>query len=219
MRIEKAPGESLGLIVRTRYSKEGYNLNMTIIEKAKEYATLKHTGQIRKMNKLPFIIHPQDVADLAKRTNDSEMIAAAWLHDVVEDTETTLEEIRSEFGNRIAGLVDEVTSKVVEQGKRSKKEYYHEKVRHISSDALTLKLFDRLSNIFSVVEDLANIDKPVYDKKEVIDFAKYYRQQTDFIFNGLEKDIQLTELQKTTLDSILFLTNEVIPDSIHFRSK
>jgi (p)ppGpp synthase/HD superfamily hydrolase len=192
---------------------------MDIVERAKEYATLKHTGQLRKMNKEPFIIHPQDVAELAESTKDDEIIAAAWLHDVVEDTGTTLEEICSEFGNRIAGLVDEVTKKAEEQGSRTKREYYHEKVRHITSDALTLKLLDRLSNICSVVEDLANIDKPIYNKKEVIDFAKYYRQQTDFIFNGLEKDVQLTEFQKMALDCILFFTNELIPSSIVFHSK
>ena len=192
---------------------------MDIVERAKEYATLKHTGQIRKMNKAPFIVHPQDVAELAEVTKDPEIIAAAWLHDVVEDTGTPLSAIQAEFGDKIAGLVDEVTKKAEEQGSRSKKEYYHEKVRHITSDALTLKLIDRLSNVFSVVEDLANMDKPQYNKNEVIDFAKYYCNQTDFIFNGLEKDVQLNELQKMTLDAILFIVNEIIPDSIHYRSK
>jgi (p)ppGpp synthase/HD superfamily hydrolase len=179
---------------------------MDIVERAKEYATLKHTGQIRKLSKSPYIVHPEDVALIASAADqDKDLIAAAWLHDVVEDTGTSLEQIRKEFGDRIAGLVDEVTKNAEEQGKRSKKEYYHEKVRQISSDALTLKLFDRLANIMSVVDDLER--EP--NSSEVIDFAKYYKKQTVFIFEDLAKDRVLTDIQKSTLDLLLFFVEKL----------
>jgi guanosine-3',5'-bis(diphosphate) 3'-pyrophosphohydrolase len=179
---------------------------MDIVERAKEYATLKHTGQIRKLSKSPYIVHPADVAELASAaTDDVELTAAAWLHDVVEDTNTSLEEIRNEFGNTIASLVDEVTKNAEEQGNRSKKEYYHEKVRKITSKALTLKLFDRLANIMSVVADLKRDSK----SNEVIDFAKYYKKQTQYIFEDLDQDRELTDVQNTTLELILLYLRQL----------
>jgi (p)ppGpp synthase/HD superfamily hydrolase len=179
---------------------------MDIVERAKEYATLKHAGQIRKLSKSPYIVHPADVAELAwTATEDVELTAAAWLHDVVEDTGTPLSAIQTEFGNTIAGLVDEVTKNTEEQGNRSKKEYYHEKVRKITSKALTLKLFDRLSNIMSVVTDLDR--EP--DNSEVIDFAKYYKKQTQYIFEDLAKDRTLIHIQKHVLELILLFLKQL----------
>ena len=179
---------------------------MDIVERAKEYATLKHTGQIRKLSKSPYIVHPAEVAELASvAINDPELTAAAWLHDVVEDTGTPLSAIQAEFGDRVAGLVDEVTKNDEEQGKRSKKEYYYEKVRKITSDALALKLFDRLANIMSVVADL----KREPNSAEVIDFAKYYKKQTQFIFGDLAKDRILTDIQNTTLELLLFFIEQL----------
>lgn len=79
---------------------------MDIFEKALCFAVEKHSGQIRKMANTPYILHPVEVAAIVgTMTDDREVLAAAVLHDTVEDTDTTLEEIRENFGKRISLLV------------------------------------------------------------------------------------------------------------------
>lgn len=76
---------------------------MDVFEKALCFAAKKHEGQIRKMSNSPYILHPTEVASIvATMTDDREILAAAVLHDTVEDTDTTLEEIRENFGKRVA---------------------------------------------------------------------------------------------------------------------
>lgn len=79
---------------------------MDLFDKALCFATQKHSGQIRKMANTPYILHPVEVASIVgTMTDDKEILAAAVLHDTVEDTDTTLEEIRENFGRRVSLLV------------------------------------------------------------------------------------------------------------------
>jgi myo-inositol-1(or 4)-monophosphatase len=79
---------------------------MALIEDALEYAASHHEGQMRKMTGLPYILHPLEAAVTASTmTTDEEVIAAALLHDTVEDTDATLDDIRERFGERVAFLV------------------------------------------------------------------------------------------------------------------
>ena len=85
---------------------------MTIIERAELFATAAHgaTGQKRKYTDEPYVIHLREVALLvAEHGGDDAMIAAAWLHDVVEDTAITLDEITAHFGEDVASLVFALT--------------------------------------------------------------------------------------------------------------
>lgn len=84
---------------------------MNIANKAKSFAILAHAGQKRKSEPdLPMIIHPIAVAEiLASYGYNENIIAAGYLHDVVEDTKYTLEDIQSIFGPTIAGLVKTAT--------------------------------------------------------------------------------------------------------------
>ena len=80
---------------------------MNIKEKAKIFAIKAHKGQIRKSEPdKPMIIHPISVGLLLEEYGyDDEVIAAGFLHDVVEDTKYTLEDIKKEFGDEVANLV------------------------------------------------------------------------------------------------------------------
>lgn len=79
---------------------------MDVFEQALCFATEKHSGQIRKMANTPYILHPIEVASIVgTMTDDKELLAAAVLHDTVEDTDTTLEEIKEKFGRRVSLLV------------------------------------------------------------------------------------------------------------------
>ena len=78
---------------------------MDVFEEAIVFATQKHSGQVRKDNS-PYILHPLEVASIVGTvTTDRETLAACVLHDTVEDTDTTLEELREKFGKRVALLV------------------------------------------------------------------------------------------------------------------
>ena len=83
--------------------------DLDIVEKAYRYAMKKHEGQTRKSGE-PYFTHPAQVAYiLAEMELDPQSICAALLHDVVEDTDTTHEELAEEFGETITMLVDGVT--------------------------------------------------------------------------------------------------------------
>ena len=79
---------------------------MELFDKAVIFACEKHSGQRRKLSDAPYFLHPMEVASIVGTMSDSqELLAAAVLHDTVEDTDTTFEEIRENFGRRVELLV------------------------------------------------------------------------------------------------------------------
>jgi (p)ppGpp synthase/HD superfamily hydrolase len=125
---------------------------MTFVERAADFATVAHRGQVRKYTGEPYIVHPQEVARLVSLvTDDRNVIAAAWLHDVVEDTPTTIETIETVFNSYVAKLVSEVTN--VGVGNRAaRKAMEREHLAQACPDAKTIKLADILDNVPSTVK-------------------------------------------------------------------
>ena len=79
---------------------------MDLFEEAVIFAAQAHAGMVRKYGSLPYLVHPMEAAAIcATLTNDREVLAAAVLHDTVEDTDTTPEQLRARFGERVAALV------------------------------------------------------------------------------------------------------------------
>jgi (p)ppGpp synthase/HD superfamily hydrolase len=131
--------------------------HMDVFERAMEFARRAHQGQLRKTGNIPFILHPFEVAAIvATMTDDREVLAAALLHDTVEDTQVTPEEVLENFGPRVAQLVaDETENKrrdvPSEDSWRVRKE---ESLANLASHAddeavLQLWLADKLSNMRS----------------------------------------------------------------------
>ena len=127
--------------------------NLSVIEKAYDVATKLHKDQRRKSGE-PYIIHPISVAIiLADLELDKETIAAALLHDVIEDTEVTYEDIEREFGSEIAQLVDGVTKLTRLKYQNDKMEIQAENLRKMflamAEDirVILIKLADRLHNM------------------------------------------------------------------------
>lgn len=117
-----------------------------IVHKARMFAEEAHKGQLDDDGKDYFTAHVAVVALLIGFVGISgsvtpEMIAAAYLHDVVEDTEVTLEEVRAEFGDTIAGYVQELTH----EGSKDNHGYYFPHLK--SREAIIIKLADRMSNL------------------------------------------------------------------------
>jgi guanosine-3',5'-bis(diphosphate) 3'-pyrophosphohydrolase len=131
-------------------------LETNLFLKSLSFAAHKHRHQVRKGSKpIPYINHPIAVADLLVHTgevSDPETIAAALLHDTVEDTDTTLEELEAEFGPVISQLVAEVT----DDKSLSKEERKRRQVEHASSlsrRARAVKLADKICNLRDVAHD------------------------------------------------------------------
>jgi len=130
---------------------------VTIIEKARLFASAAHgaTGQKRKYTSEPYVVHLAEVSELvAAHGGDDEMIAAAWLHDVVEDTEIGLDDIEREFGDGVAALVFALTDvSRPEDGNRAvRKELDRLHVAKAPPRAKTIKLADLISNISSIAQ-------------------------------------------------------------------
>lgn len=127
-----------------------------IVEKSRAYAIAAHTavGQKRKYTGDPYHSHCQAVAQAVSIAGgDENMIAAAWLHDTVEDTQVTLDDIRREFGDDIAELVDWLTdSQTPEDGNRAtRKAREAERLGKAPARAQTIKLADLIDNTSSIV--------------------------------------------------------------------
>jgi GTP diphosphokinase / guanosine-3',5'-bis(diphosphate) 3'-diphosphatase len=124
--------------------------DVRLIERAYDVAARKHAGQVRKSGD-PFITHPLAVATiLAELGMNSETLCAALLHDTIEDTDYTLAELRREFGEDVADLVDGVTKlDKVKYGDAAQAETVRKMVVAMSRDirVLVIKLADRLHNM------------------------------------------------------------------------
>ena len=138
--------------IKNEIGKYRNNFNENILEKAYYFAQKKHEGQVRKSGE-PFFSHPTEVAFiLAQKKMDTETIAAGLLHDVLEDTDTTYEELEKEFGKEIAFLVEGVT-KLHKYHFKNKEEHKAESFRKMllsmAKDirVLIIKLADRLHNM------------------------------------------------------------------------
>lgn len=124
-----------------------------LIDDARHFATVAHAGQTRKYTGDPYIIHPQAVCDLvATVTSDPEVLAAALLHDTVEDTGVTLMEIRALFGPRVAILVDALTdvSKGHPGRRAERKALDREHLVGAPAEAQTIKCADLIDNTPSI---------------------------------------------------------------------
>ncbi|MBE0551672.1 MAG: HD domain-containing protein [Ignavibacterium sp.] len=128
-------------------------MESNIILKAAHFAAQKHRDQRRKDNAAsPYINHPLRVALLLSdigKVQDEEILAAALLHDTIEDTDTKPEELEKLFGTRILELVKEVTDNK-SLPKDERKQIQIEHAAEISTDAALIKLGDKISNVIDV---------------------------------------------------------------------
>lgn len=161
--------------------------------KAKLFADKAHTavGQKRKYTGDPYIIHPIAVAELvATVTDDESVIAAALLHDTLEDTKTTEDDIRKAFGEDVLQLVKEVTdiSKPTDGVRKVRKELDRLHIAKASPRGKTVKLADLINN----AKDINAHDT---------DFAVVYMKEKEHLLDILkEGDATLWMLAKSLVD-------------------
>ncbi len=120
-----------------------------LIARALAKASEAHAGQIRNgSGGLPYISHPRMVAaTLAARGYDEATLSAALLHDVVEDSNTTVEDLRAEFGDEIADLVAALSDDESIDSYRERKDEHRRRVVIADGDALAIYAADKLTNM------------------------------------------------------------------------
>lgn len=160
-------------------------LETSLFDKAVKLAVEAHSGTERRCKGFPYIIHPMEaVAIVATMTNDQEMLAAAILHDVVEDTDVTLEQIRELFGDRVAELVRHETAPLDENLTwRERKTLQVEQLAAAPHDSKIVALGDKLSNMSGIALDYRQVGDEVWSRFHAPngkpDVEWYYRSLAD----------------------------------------
>jgi len=160
-----------------------------LVLKAVEFAAQKHAGQERKdLNASPYIDHPISVTRLIAEVggiNDPEILTAALLHDTLEDTDTSPEELEATFGKRVRLLVEEVTdNKSLPKDERKQMQIQHAPT--LSPDAVLIKLGDKISNIIDVT-DTPPTHWTLERRKKYLDWAEAVINNCPKVNNPLEQ--------------------------------
>ncbi|MBR4391697.1 MAG: bifunctional (p)ppGpp synthetase/guanosine-3',5'-bis(diphosphate) 3'-pyrophosphohydrolase [Bacteroidales bacterium] len=163
-------------------------LNTELLDRAIIFAVHAHAGTERRGKGYPYIVHPMEAVEIvATMTADQELLAAAALHDTVEDTDVTVEQIRAAFGERIASLVAD-ESDVMPEGMTEEASWHQRKQAAIdrlsraSHDAKIVALGDKLSNIRAIARDYAEIGDALWSRfhaKDPKDHEWHYRGLAD----------------------------------------
>ncbi len=136
-------------------------LDTQLLDRAIIFAVKAHAGTERRGKGFPYIVHPMEAMEIvATMTPDQELLAAAALHDTVEDTDVTVEQIREEFGERIASLVAAESDVMVEgvseeDSWHARKKAAIDRLANASHDAKMVALGDKLSNMRAIARDYA----------------------------------------------------------------
>jgi (p)ppGpp synthase/HD superfamily hydrolase len=148
---------------------------MNKIDKAIIFAAKAHAGQVRKYSGIPYITHPLAVMEIVSTVeHDEDMLVAAILHDTVEDTETTINDISIYFGNDIAELVDCLTdaSKPSDGNRALRKKIDRLMLASAPPQVKTIKLADLIHNS----ESISKCDP---------EFAKVYMAEKKLLLGAL----------------------------------
>lgn len=163
-------------------------LDTTLLDKAIIFATRAHAGTERRGKGFPYIVHPMEAMEIvATITPDQELLAAAALHDTVEDTDVTIETLREEFGERIAALVaaesDTFQEGVSEEDSwHARKQAAIDRLAHAPRDAKIVAMGDKLSNMRAIARDYAVMGDAlwnIFHAKDPKDHEWHYRGLAD----------------------------------------
>jgi (p)ppGpp synthase/HD superfamily hydrolase len=145
--------------------------DILLVERARAYATGAHgaVGQRHKQQELPYASHLRSVSEMvADAGGTPSMIAAAWLHDVVENTECTLDDLRMEFGDLVTSYVNWLTD-FSKDGDAPAKAKEHARLASAPVEVKTIKLADLIDNCSTVLKYKPEIvDSYLADKEQVM---------------------------------------------------
>lgn len=167
-------------------------LDTGFVDKAIKFAVDAHSNTERRGKGFPYVIHVLEAMEIvATVTNDKELLAAAALHDTVEDTDVTVEDIRSIFGDRVASIVasesDQIDSSVSEEESwRGRKQAAIDRLGSASRDAKIVALGDKLSNMRAIARDYRQIGDKLWDRFH----APGGKSDHEWHYRGLAKSLK-----------------------------
>lgn len=177
---------------------------MSRIDEALVFASNAHMGQVRKVNGVPYIIHPMEVASIiASMTSNEDVIIAGLLHDTIEDCDVDPAEIKAKFGAKVAAIVqseseDKLADLPPEATWKQRKEESLLMLEHTKNlDVKILWLADKLANIRSYYQGYQNEGDAVWlhfhqkDPKE----HKWYYESCLALLSDLENTLAYQELK------------------------
>ena len=163
-------------------------LNTKLLDRAIIFAVKAHAGTERRGKGFPYIVHPLEAMEIvATITPDQELLAAAALHDTVEDTDVTIEDIRAEFGDRVASLVEQESEErpegvSEEDSWHDRKQAAIDRLSMAPHDAKIVALGDKLSNMRAIARDYAEKGDALWSRfhaKDPKDHEWHYRGLAD----------------------------------------
>lgn len=165
------------------------SIDSSLLDRAILFAVRAHADTERKGKGFPYIVHPLEVmAIVATMTNDQELLAAAVLHDTIEDTDTTMEQLCAEFGPRVAKLVETETDQHFSADKaltwHQRKQESLNRLASASRDAMIVALGDKLSNMRGIAQDYAVLGDELWQRfnvKAKADHAWRFRQLAEVL--------------------------------------
>ncbi len=193
---------------------------MDIKEKAKEFTIKAHMGQVRKNETdKPMIMHPLKVGQLLESYGyDDNVVVAAYLHDVVEDTKYTIEDIEKEFGNDIASLV-------MDASEPDKSLSWEERKKHTIENTKTLPLrnkliicadkIDNLEDLFLKFEKTGKRDFSAFKRGEESQ-KWYYTNIYESLINGIDEDLPIFKRLKELLDKVFYKSEDTFLKDVIF---
>ena len=161
-------------------------LDTTLLDRAIVFAVRAHAGTERRGKGFPYIVHPMEAVEIvATMTPDQELLAAAALHDTVEDTDVTIDQIREEFGERIANLVASESDVMIqgvseEDSWHARKQAAIDRLSKASREAKIVAMGDKLSNMRAIARDYAEQGDKLWNLFHVKD-----RKEHEWHYRGL----------------------------------
>ena len=184
-------------------------LKTDLLDRAIVFAVRAHHDTERRGKGFPYIVHPMEAMEIvATITSDQELLAAAALHDTIEDTDVTVEDIRHEFGDRVAELVhaesDRFTEGVSEEDSwHDRKQAAIDRLSNASHDAKIVAMGDKLSNMRAIWRDYQTKGDELWNIFHVKDKASH-----EWHYRGLADS--LSELSDTfAYKEFVHLINDV----------
>ena len=159
------------------------------IEQAVAFATKAHAGQKRKYTGDDYIVHPIAVSELVAHNGGTEdQIVAALLHDTIEDTDVTYEDVYQTFGADVAALVWELTDRFTTEeypnhNRAQRKVWEAERLAKVSPGAKLIKLCDMIDNTSTIVEHDPGFAKVYLGEK----LALYAAMELDVLFPNIKR--------------------------------
>lgn len=186
-------------------------MDSDLLDRAIIYAVKAHHNTERRGKGFPYIVHPMEAMEIvATITPDQELLAATVLHDTIEDTDVTYEQLVAEFGKRVADLVysesDQYTEGIAEEESwHDRKQAAIDRLRNASRDAKIVAMGDKLSNMRAIWRDYQTKGDELWKIFHVTDKAEH-----EWHYRGLAAS--LSELSDTfAYQEFARLIDEVFP--------